>query len=112
MAQSKYCGKKRSRIEWEEALDSSQIQLWAQDSHSQALSESSLESTTCMFSGKKRKRNSKLSEHRQRYLKSNVGSHLNFDHAYTIEKQKNKVKQYWTEEEVGILTLIFIWLIS
>ena len=107
MTQNKYCGKKRSRIGGDEANENSQIQLMVRDSHSQALSESDLESTTYLFSGKKGKRNLKSAERRQRYLKSNMGSHLNFDNAQTVEKQKSKVKQYWTEEEVSNFSLYF-----
>lgn len=59
------------------------------------LSEDSNESTSCMFSGKKRKRNPN-SLNKQRYLKMSKDKVFQMD--LVMDKPKAK-KQYWTEEE-------------
>lgn len=68
---------------------------------SPAYSECSLDSTSCMFSGKKRRRNLSRSAPKQRYLKTNTTSQLDFSAKVIAEEPKTK-KQYWTEEEVRI----------
>lgn len=83
------------------SLDATQFQLCARDSHSPDYSESNSESTSCMFSGKKRRKNLNRSATKQRYLKTNSNSKLDFSVEGTPDKPKTK-KQYWTEEEVSL----------
>jgi len=67
---------------------------------SPASSRSSTESTTCMFSGQKRKRTLSKSAPKQRYLKRSAGLQQDLD-AYNPLTQIKTKKQYWTEDEVG-----------
>ena len=71
------------------------------EEQSPAMSRYSEESTSCMFSGKKRKRTDSKSAPKQRYLKTSGSSRIDFDLYHHVDPPKTK-KQYWTEEEVSV----------
>lgn len=80
-------------VQMQESKDSmhlNQKHQYSKGDSSPVRTELSAESTTCLFSGKKRKRNLSRSGTKQRYLKTNTNSQLDFEshHSYTKSKSK------------------------
>lgn len=73
-----------------EGMQLSQKHQYSKGDSSPARTELSAESTTCLFSGKKRKRNLSRSGTKQRYLKTNASPQLDFEshNSYTQSKSK------------------------
>lgn len=93
--------KRASKQNKKESRDSTQKGALNRAEQSPVMSRYSEESTSCMFSGKKRRRTDSKSAPKQRYLKTSGPSRIDFDLYHHVDPPKTK-KQYWTEEEVSI----------
>ena len=100
MADTNEMVKLRDRRQRNEGVNMAQNFECPQSIHHSDPSESSEESTSWMYSGKKRKRNLSRSNQKQRYLKTKMPSQLDFFAANAPQLAKTK-KQYWTEAEVS-----------